>query len=297
MLATKETMASHREAFTRVVIVGGMPVRPLSTQEWVELMLWDCARARRGEQRPQYHGAVNGNAISKFWRNRRFRDAICQADALAADGVPVMWAARFLAGTRIPDRAATTDLFHNLSSAAENFGLSMYFLGATPLENQRAVAEVRRLYPRLRIAGAHHGYFSAGEEEAVVAAIADAKPDVLWVSLGLPREDEFVIRNIANLQGVGWIKTSGGLFNFLSGSRSRAPGWMRDHGLEWLYRLSLEPKRLFWRYATTNVHSLWRMLISTPRDQGTLHSAALARWELGAEMRVQEHPSSVQAHA
>lgn len=247
------------------VVVGGIPVAPLSTPQWVELMLSDCAAARAGLQRPRYHGAINGNAVSAFATNQTFRDALSSADAVAADGVPVMWAAKYLAGRSIPDRAATTDLFHPLAAAAQEHGLSMYFLGATAEENTAAVAAVRKLYPTLKIAGARDGYFSPEEEPDMVSAIAALRPDILWVALGLPREDQFVIRNMAALQGVGWIKTCGGLFNFLSNSRSRAPLWMQRNGLEWLYRTALEPRRLFWRYATTNVHAVWRMLIATPR--------------------------------
>lgn len=268
MTFTKPLFADGWARPVEPVIVAGMPVAPLTTQQWVELMISDCARARAGKQVPQYHGAINGNAISNFASDLRFRDAIRHSDAIAADGVPVMWAARLIAGREIPDRAATTDLFHDLASAAEEADLSMYFLGAEEKENTAALANVRKLYPRLRIAGAHHGYFSEVEEPEIVQAIADVKPDILWVALGVPREDEFVLRNLQALQGVGWIKTCGGLFNFLSGLRSRAPGWMQRNGLEWVYRMSLEPRRLFWRYATTNVHAIYRILRYTPRATG-----------------------------
>lgn len=247
------------------VIVGGMSVAPLTTAQWIELMLSDCRAARAGSQPPRYHGAVNGNAISNFATNASFRNAISEADAIAADGVPVMWAARHLAGCPIPDRAATTDLFHDMAMACAREGFSIYFLGSTPEENAAALAKVRSLYPDLIIAGAHHGYFKPEEEQALVARIMATRPDIVLVALGVPREDEFVVRNRQAMRGVGWIKTCGGLFNFLSGSRSRAPNWMQQSGLEWLYRMSLEPRRLFWRYTTTNVHAVWRLLRATPR--------------------------------
>lgn len=136
----------------------------------------------------------------------------------------------------------------------------MYFLGATEEENAAAVANMRVLYPGLRITGRHHGYFTLEEEPDIIADIAAARPDILWVALGIPREDQFVVRNRARLHGITWIKTCGGLFNFLSGRNRRAPKWMCDSGLEWLYRPMLEPRRLAWRYATTNVHAIWLML-------------------------------------
>lgn len=243
------------------VRVAGIPVAPLSTAQWIELMLSDHRAVQEAGAAPKYHAAINGNVISAYASNPAFREAFDHADAVAADGVPVMMAAKHLKGRIIPDRAATTDLFHDLAQAAQDHGLSMYFLGATAEENAAALARVRELYPRLAIAGSHHGYFGPEDELRIVAEIVAAKTDILWVALGMPREDIFAARNLAKLQGVTWIKTCGGLFNFLSGLRSRAPRWMRDNGLEWLYRMMLEPRRLFWRYFTTNIHATWLMLV------------------------------------
>jgi exopolysaccharide biosynthesis WecB/TagA/CpsF family protein len=251
------------------VVVGGVPIAPLSTAQWVELMLSDCRAVRGGAGRTQYHTAANGNMLSVYARDRAFREAVDRADAVAADGVSVMWGARLFGRRRIPDRAATTDLFHDLARAAESEGLSMYFLGATPEENAAAVAAVRSRYPRLTIAGSHHGYFSRDEEESIVADIAASRSDVLWVALGVPREDLFVVRNFDRLQGIGWIKTCGGLFNFLSGQRSRAPLWMQRSGLEWVYRMALEPRRLAGRYVVTNIHSIWRMAVASESGAGS----------------------------
>jgi N-acetylglucosaminyldiphosphoundecaprenol N-acetyl-beta-D-mannosaminyltransferase len=241
------------------VVVAGIDVAPLSTNQWVELMLSDCRQVKGGALSGQYHTAINGNVVSAFASDAEFRRAIQSADAVAADGVSVMWGAKLFGRCPIPDRAATTDLFHDLARAAQDNGLSMYFLGSSAAENAAAVANVRAAYPRLKIAGNHHGYFNSAEEDAVVAAIIAAKPDILWVALGMPREDLFVMRNRAAFAGIGWIKTCGGLLNFLSGLRSRAPMWMQRAGLEWLYRMALEPRRLFWRYLSTNVHSIWLM--------------------------------------
>ena len=78
--------------------------------------------------------------------------------------------------------------------------------------------------------------------------------------MGVPTEQRFIAAHAHELRHVGMIKTSGGLFNFLSGKNSRAPGWMQNAGLEWLYRIILEPRRLFWRYLVTNPVALWQML-------------------------------------
>lgn len=141
-------------------------------------------------------------------------------------------------------------------STAEAHGLAFFLLGATPEENDRALTRVRAAYPRLRVAG-RHGYFGPHEEEALAAELLAFGTDVLWVGLGLPREQEVAVRLREKLVGVTWIKTCGGLFNFLSGSSSRAPDWLQRAGFEWSYRLVREPRRLFWRYLATNGHALY----------------------------------------
>jgi len=280
-LADPETPGIWAEGWPQPIApvrVGGIPVAPLSTRQWVELMLSDYRRIKGGRikggrikgrqtqglgERPRYHSAVNGNVLSVYARDADLRAAFARVDAIAADGVPIMMGAKWLHGVTIPDRAATTDLFHDLDRAAEAEGLSMFFLGATDAENAKAVEQVRARYPGLRIAGRHHGYFGQEDEDRIVAEVLAADTDILWVALGVPREDMFVARNLDRLVGLTWVKTCGGLFNFLSGTNSRAPRWMRDNGLEWLYRTMLEPRRLFWRYLTTNVHAMW--LIATRR--------------------------------
>ncbi|MGY4284610.1 exopolysaccharide biosynthesis WecB/TagA/CpsF family protein [Bradyrhizobium sp. LM2.7] len=108
-----------------------------------------------------------------------------------------------------------------------------------------------------RFVGHSHGYLRGDAMRAKVEEINALAPDYLWVALGVPSEQAFVEEFTPLLTNVGVIKTSGGLFNFLSGSRSRAPQWMQKIGLEWAWRTLLEPRRLFWRYLTTNPRALY----------------------------------------
>jgi len=163
-------------------------------------------------------------------------------------------------GTPLPERVATTDLFHVVARKAQAAGLSFYMLGADEEENASAVARIRQTYPRLRILGRCHGYLKGDELRAKVDEINRLAPDYLWVALGVPYEQVFVAEFMPLLSNVGVIKTSGGLFNFLSGSRARAPRWMQQAGLEWAFRIWLEPRRLFWRYLTTNPRALYLLL-------------------------------------
>ena len=113
------------------------------------------------------------------------------------------------------------------------------------------------------LAGASDGYCSAEQEAGIVDEIARLQPDILWIGLGVPLEQQFVARNIEKLRGVGVIKTSGGLFDFLAGKNSRAPKWMQNVGLEWAYRTILEPRRLALRYLSTNPVALQQLLTNS----------------------------------
>jgi exopolysaccharide biosynthesis WecB/TagA/CpsF family protein len=107
-------------------------------------------------------------------------------------------------------------------------------------------------YPALKIVGHRHGYFSREQEPEIIDKINRAQPDVLWLGMGAPAEQQFAIRNRDRLRRVGIVRTSGGLFDFLSGRARRAPKWMQIVGLEWAFRTLLEPRRLAGRYITTN---------------------------------------------
>ena len=267
-LSTAWPDQSQAEASDLTVVVGGVPILPLSRTQWAERLISDWRAVRDHGERPKFHTTANGNVLSIYARNPSYRAALQKADAIAADGMSIVWGARLFAGRRLPERVATTDLFHDIAMAAEANGLSIYMLGATADVNARAVSQVRALYPNLKIAGARDGYFSSEEEDDVVKAIIAAKPDVLWVGLGVPRQELFVARHLERFQGVTWVKTCGGLYDFLGGLRSRAPGWMRRNGLEWAYRAYLEPRRLLWRYLTTNIHAIYRMAIASgPRGE------------------------------
>ncbi|CBL45027.1 udp-hexose transferase [gamma proteobacterium HdN1] len=236
--------------------IAGWPHVRLNRRGYAELMASDCNQARRATSPtlPKLGFSMNGQALSLCETDLDFRHAMQAADYLQADGQSLVLASRFLCHNPLPERIASTDFFHDAASIAQEQGLSFYFLGATEDMNEKAVAEVQRCYPNLRIAGRRNGYFSSNQEAEICADIVAAGTDVLWIGLGKPKEQLFCIRNQEALRGVCWVKTCGGLFDFLSGKNSRAPSWMQATSLEWLYRSILEPRRLLWRYVTTNTH-------------------------------------------
>lgn len=251
---------SGDRAFKRVT-VGGIETASVSRAQMGRLMVGDCLAARRGGRRPKLVFAANGHAVAMAATNRKFARTFASADLVHADGAPVVFASR-LTGAPIPERSATTDFLHDAAKMAEAHGLKFFLLGATEEINAACAAMLANSYPKLEIAGRRHGYFSRDDEIPICEEINRSGADVLWVGLSVPFEYEFCERNRDNLTA-GWIVTCGGCFNFAAGVYKRAPDWMQGAGLEWLYRVWREPKRLFWRYAVTNPIALFQLLTRT----------------------------------
>jgi N-acetylglucosaminyldiphosphoundecaprenol N-acetyl-beta-D-mannosaminyltransferase len=144
-----------------------------------------------------------------------------------------------------------TDLMEALLERAEQRGWSIYLLGSREDVLTGACAEIARRHPRLRIAGSHHGFFTAAEEDGVVAEVAAARPDILFIALQTPEKELFQARHRAAL-GVPFVMGVGGSFEVLAGHRRRAPRWAQKSGVEWAFRLVQEPRRLARRYAVGN---------------------------------------------
>jgi exopolysaccharide biosynthesis WecB/TagA/CpsF family protein len=252
---------AHRARPTATV--AQLPVETSSLADTANFFIDYClSEARRSDSRPLYSTSVNGHVISLCARDRALRGLFERADSINADGQPMVSLSRWLARNPIAERVATTDLFPEVARLAAEAGVTFYVLGASEAVNKAAVAATLRAHPKLRIVGRRNGYFSRDEEAGICAEIAALKPDILWVSLGVPLEQQFCVRNLERLTGVGIVKTAGGLFDFVSLAKPRAPQWMQRIGLEWLFRLAIEPRRLFVRYAISNPHALFVMLRS-----------------------------------
>jgi len=243
-----------------IEIVGGLPIAVMSRAHSAQLMI-DLAAARRDCDQPALvFTSANGQVLSMCAQDADVLNLFMDADVIHADGMPLVFASRWLCRRPLPERVATTDLFHDVAKLAEARGTTFYMLGATDATIELAVQRAVSLYPRLRICGHHGGYFTREQEPEIVAKINAAGPDILWVGMGAPRELSFAAHNRHRLHRVGIIKTSGGLFDFLSGKHRRAPGWMQAAGLEWAHRTFLEPQRLTGRYLMTNPHAAFLLL-------------------------------------
>jgi N-acetylglucosaminyldiphosphoundecaprenol N-acetyl-beta-D-mannosaminyltransferase len=138
-----------------------------------------------------------------------------------------------------------------LLAMSEREGFRPYILGATPEVLEKACAVIRSKHPGLRLAGAHHGYFSDDQAPRLVAEIRASEPDLLFVAMSTPRKEQFLHRYRDEL-GAPFMMGVGGSIDVMAGVVKRAPGWMQRSGLEWLFRVVQEPRRMWRRYLSTN---------------------------------------------
>jgi N-acetylglucosaminyldiphosphoundecaprenol N-acetyl-beta-D-mannosaminyltransferase len=249
------------------ISLGGLRLAVLDIEQTANFMI-DLVFPTRRVGRPLYLTSANGEVLARCSTEPMTERLFRAADLINADGQPLVTVSRLRSSTPLPERVATTDLFHVVARKAAAAGLTFYMFGADEDENAAAVANVRITYPDLRIVGHSHGYLRGDALRAKVDEINALAPDYLWVALGVPYEQAFVEEFTPRLSNVGVIKTAGGLFNFLSGSRPRAPQWMQQMGLEWAWRIWLEPRRLFWRYLTTNPRAIYLLFHKSRTPKG-----------------------------
>ena len=224
----------------------GVPIRAATMDQALDGVL-DAIRTRKRLN----IGVVNAAKIVNMRRSPALREAVLQSDVIFADGMSVVWASRVL-GQRLPERIAGIDLMHGILRKGAGRGLRVYCLGAKQPVVDKVVVEFNRVYPGIRVVGARDGYFSDAEGEAVAIEIRDARPDVLFVAITSPKKEDFMAR-WADVMDVPVVHGVGGSFDVVAGLVVRAPERWQRLGLEWLYRVIQEPRRLWRRYLITNM--------------------------------------------
>ena len=240
--------------------VAGIKTACLSRKELVDVVCqyindYKNSRNTNAKLTPLVIFDSNGHAISLAHTNHSFYQALKQADLVHADGQSVVAFSRWFSNFHVPERSATTDTIHDIPQFA-SAELRHYFLGGEQVVVERCAEIMSHTYANFHIAGTQHGFFYELEEGGIVDHINQSKADVLWVGLGKPKEQLFVIRNKDKLT-VPVIITCGGCYNYITGDYSRAPQIWQQWGIEWLHRCLTEPKKFFWRYLTTNPHSIY----------------------------------------
>jgi N-acetylglucosaminyldiphosphoundecaprenol N-acetyl-beta-D-mannosaminyltransferase len=230
----------------------------IATAQPADLLRRILGFAARGEHRRVSY--VNAHVLNQSFTDDALRSALQRSDVVYCDGYGVRLATKAI-GLPVPHRMTGADWIWGVAALCEAERRSLYLLGSDAGAAQEAAATLKRWYPRLEVCGAHHGYFEIGtpHSERVVEHIAETRPDVLLVGMGTPLQELWVDHYFDRLDAhVVW--TVGALFDYVSGRVRRAPPWMADHGLEWIFRLGIEPRRMWRRYLLGNPMFLWRVM-------------------------------------
>lgn len=196
-------------------------------------------------------GVVNAAKLTNMRTDPLLYNDVTSSDLVLADGMSVVWAAKFL-GDPLPERVAGIDLMLELLQYCSDHNRRVFFLGATAQICQTVVAKSRVIYPNVDVAGFRDGYFAESDESEIVSEINKSDADVLFVAMSSPKKERFMGR-WANQLTCRVIHGVGGSFDVFAGKVSRAPVWMQKSGLEWLHRVVKEPRRMWRRYLYTNI--------------------------------------------
>lgn len=236
------------------------PVDVATMQRTVEVIM-DRIRNKTFTQ----HVVVNCAKIVNMRSDKHLASSVRSSDIINIDGMGVVWGARLL-GHDVPERVAGVDLFYELNKAAARDNLPVFYLGAKQEVVEQTASVMKQLNPGLGVAGFHHGYFW-DDEERMVNEIKASGARLLFVAITSPKKEIFIDQWKDQL-GVDFVMGVGGTFDVVAGKVKRAPIWMQNAGLEWLYRVLQEPRRMWKRYLVTNSKFLYLLLRTKLRDSG-----------------------------
>jgi N-acetylglucosaminyldiphosphoundecaprenol N-acetyl-beta-D-mannosaminyltransferase len=237
----------------------GVPIAAMTMADAVRAVD-DAIDARRSLQ----IGVVNAAKLVNMRRDETLRDSVLSSSIVLADGTSVVWASRLL-GRPLPERVAGIDLMMAMLARGNTRRYRIYCLGATQAVLDAVVARIHAEYPGVVVAGSHHGYFAAADEEAIAAEIGAAAPAILLVAMTSPRQEQFLARWSTRLR-VPVCHGVGGSFDVFAGLVQRAPARWQRLGLEWLFRVKQEPRRLWKRYLVTNTLFVEMVLVELVRN-------------------------------
>jgi N-acetylglucosaminyldiphosphoundecaprenol N-acetyl-beta-D-mannosaminyltransferase len=231
-----------------LVVILGTPVDDLDMPQTLD-RIEELIEVGRSSGKGRQVVTANTDFLVNALKDAELRRIIQHSDLCTPDGMPLVWGARLL-GAPLRGRVAGADIVPQLAERAAQKGFSLFFLGAEPGVAARAAEILTKRLPGLRIVGVESPPFQPIEktQPELLARIRAANPDVLMVAFGNPKQEKWIARfgpqiNVPVMMGVG------GSLDFIAGKTRRAPQWMQRSGLEWLYRLMQEPRRLWQRYA------------------------------------------------
>ncbi len=242
------------------MVIDGVLVDRVTVAETLRLASAWMSPAAGARTRARLIVTINVQFLQAARTDARFRRVLAEADLSVADGVPIVWASRLL-DAPLPERVNGTNLMVQLCELAAAEGRSVYLMGGRPGAAEGAARELVRRFPALRIAGTDCPPFgfdgNREQKKAAAEKIAAARPDVVFVAMGAPKQ-EFWIAEHMHLP-VGLMMGVGGSFEMVAGFVKRAPVFWQNAGLEWLWRLGMEPGRLWKRYLIGNSEFVWQV--------------------------------------
>ncbi len=203
-----------------------------------------------GEKSAHYVCVADSHCIVEARSNNLLSRAYNCASMVTADGMPLVWYMRFV-GARHAQRIRGASLMSAITEISEREGFRQFYYGSSKEVLEKLQNRLKAAYPRLNIAGSYsppHRKLTPGEDRSAVEMINAARPDIVWVALGAPKQELWMYEHYGQIKGATLIGV-GAAFDFLAGTKPEASPWMQRNGLEWLFRLSTEPRRLFPRYA------------------------------------------------
>jgi len=218
----------------------------LSMKETVDLV-----NSAIKEKRQIHHTVVNAGKINLLQKDLILRESVNSADIINADGLAVVWAAKFL-GKPVKERVAGIDLMVNLVKNAAQNNQKIYLFGAKENVVSKLADIYTKNYGKDVIAGFRNGYFRKDEENSIMQNIANSGANLLFVAISSPKKENLLYKYREILKDVNFIMGVGGSFDVLTGNVKRAPLWMQKMGMEWFFRLAQEPKRMWKRYLIGN---------------------------------------------
>ena len=210
----------------------------------------DCAHEAMRTGKRLQHVALNVAKLVNMRTDPLLAADVMGSDLIGIDGMGIVLAAR-LFGIPVKERVPGIDLFHEMLALCAKTGFRPYFLGATADIVHKAASEAAKKYPGIRFAGFRDGYFRPEQELEVLAEIQNSQTDCLFIGMPTPRKERFLAAHRDRI-GVPFVMGVGGSFDVLAGHVRRASPRIQAIGLEWLYRIYQEPRRMWWRYARTN---------------------------------------------
>lgn len=252
MLTEKTSEISH----TNVAFLFGVPITICSLDMGIRLI-----EEIIKEKRPKLVVLANAHTLNLACELELYRKVLKNAGLILRDGTGVGWALR-RKGSKPGHNFVGTDFIPVFCKRTNGKKYKLFMLGARPGLAERAAKTIKRLAPEIQITGCHHGYFNDRQRYGIINKVNQTNSDILLVAMGNPKQEIWIESCLEEINVPACIGV-GALFDYLSGHMVRAPRWVLNAGMEWVFRLAVEPKRLWKRYVIGNLKFIFRVYQET----------------------------------